>query len=127
MLIDKVVEETMKKKNPCIVGLDPEWDKIPDCYKSEAGKLRRKMKRNYFLVPGFGAQGGSARDIVSCFNEDGLGALISSSRGILYQYVGVKEYDGSREMYGKIVREQAVKMKEEVYQALKEHCSEMKY
>ena len=34
MLIDRVVEETIKKKNPCIFGLDPEWDMIPECYKN---------------------------------------------------------------------------------------------
>lgn len=96
-------------------------------FPGEAEKLRKRMKRNYFLVPGYGAQGGSAKDVVSCFNNDGLGALVSSSRGILYQYLESKDYDGSKEMYKKMVREQAVKMREEVYQALKEQCSEMKY
>ena len=33
MLIDRVTEQTRKKRNPCIVGLDPEWEKLPDCYK----------------------------------------------------------------------------------------------
>ena len=34
MVIDTLIEEIKRKKNPCIVGIDPEWDKLPDCYKS---------------------------------------------------------------------------------------------
>lgn len=52
----------------------------------QAIQLRKMMPKAYFLVPGYGAQGGSAKDIVSCFNEDGFGALINSSRDIIYAY-----------------------------------------
>ncbi len=96
-------------------------------FPNEAAKLRERMKSNYFLVPGFGAQGGNADDIVKCFNQDGLGALISSSRGILYKYIEIQAYDGTREMYKEIVRSQAVKMQQEVYVALKNNCRKMKY
>ena len=41
------------------------------------------MPRTYFLVPGYGAQGGTAADLAHCFNEDGLGAVVNSSRGII--------------------------------------------
>jgi orotidine-5'-phosphate decarboxylase len=92
-----------------------------------AHTLRKQMKKNYFLVPGYGAQGGSAEDVVSCFNEDGLGAMISSSRGILYQYRDIAEYDGSRKMYREIVRMQAEEMKQSVYKTLKEKCRKMCY
>ena len=56
-------------------------------FPEEAQLLRGTMKNNFFLVPGFGAQGGGAKDVVPCFNEDGLGAVVSSSRDILYHYL----------------------------------------
>ena len=44
------------------------------------------MPHTYFLVPGYGAQGGTAADLKPCFNEDGLGAHVNSSRGIIAAY-----------------------------------------
>ena len=48
--------------------------------------LRKLMPKTYFLVPGYGAQGGTAKDLMHCFNEDGLGAVVNSSRGIIAAY-----------------------------------------
>ena len=48
--------------------------------------LRKLMPKTYFLVPGYGAQGGTAEDLRYCFNEDGLGAIVNSSRGIIAAY-----------------------------------------
>lgn len=53
----------------------------------EAGKIMRKaMPKTYILVPGYGAQGGKGADLVHYFNEDGLGAIVNSSRGIIAAY-----------------------------------------
>ena len=53
----------------------------------EMGKILRKiMPKTYILVPGYGAQGGKAKDLVPYFNEDGLGAIVNSSRGIIAAY-----------------------------------------
>lgn len=53
----------------------------------EMGKaLRKVMPQSYILVPGYGAQGGQAKDLVHFFNEDGLGAIVNSSRGIIAAY-----------------------------------------
>ena len=53
----------------------------------EMGKvLRRVMPRSYILVPGYGAQGGKGKDLVHFFKEDGLGAIVNSSRGIIAAY-----------------------------------------
>lgn len=53
----------------------------------EMGKvLRRVMPKTYILVPGYGAQGGKGKDLVHFFNEDGLGAIVNSSRGIIAAY-----------------------------------------
>ncbi len=48
--------------------------------------LRNLMPHTYFLVPGYGAQGGTAKDLKHCFNKDGLGAVVNSSRGIIAAY-----------------------------------------
>ncbi len=45
--------------------------------------LRKVMPKSYILVPGYGAQGGKGADLVHFFNEDGLGAIVNSSRGII--------------------------------------------
>ena len=53
----------------------------------EMGKaLRKIMPRSFILVPGYGAQGGKGADLVHFFNEDGLGAIVNSSRGIIAAY-----------------------------------------
>lgn len=53
----------------------------------EQGKLLRKvMPKSFILVPGYGAQGGKGRDLVHFFNDDGLGAIVNSSRGIIAAY-----------------------------------------
>ncbi len=53
----------------------------------EMGKtLRKIMPKTYILVPGYGAQGGKGKDLVHFFNEDGLGAIVNSSRGIIAAY-----------------------------------------
>jgi orotidine-5'-phosphate decarboxylase len=49
-------------------------------------RLRALMPRQIFLVPGFGAQGGTARDVADCFGDDGGGALITASRSVLYAF-----------------------------------------
>ena len=55
-------------------------------YPRQASELRNIMRNSFFLVPGYGAQEGSADDLTNCFNEDGYGAIINSSRGIIYAY-----------------------------------------
>ena len=53
----------------------------------EQGKvLRAIMPKTYILVPGYGAQGGKGKDLVHFLNEDGLGAIVNSSRGIIAAY-----------------------------------------
>lgn len=55
-------------------------------YPEMSAILRKLMPNTYFLVPGYGAQGGTAQDLKPCFNEDGLGAIVNSSRGIIAAY-----------------------------------------
>src|SRR5580700_498210 len=55
-------------------------------FPDEGRRLRSLMPKAMILVPGYGAQGGSAEAAAECFNEDGLGAIVSSSRGITYGF-----------------------------------------
>lgn len=97
-------------------------------YPEEAAELRKLMPRSFFLVPGYGAQGGSAEDILPCFNEDGLGAIVNSSRGILYTHMTAEERKScTKEEYLQSVYAAALKMKNEIYGVLKETYTKMKY
>jgi orotidine-5'-phosphate decarboxylase len=55
-------------------------------YPSDAKRIRELLPHSIFLVPGLGVQGGKAEDLAVFFDENGLGAIISSSRGITYNY-----------------------------------------
>jgi orotidine-5'-phosphate decarboxylase len=55
-------------------------------YPAEAARLRQLMPKTYFLFPGYGAQGAEAADVQACFEADGYGAIVNSSRAILYAY-----------------------------------------
>ena len=55
-------------------------------YPEEQKIVRELLPKSYFLVPGYGAQGGQGKDLVHFFNEDGLGAIVNSSRGIIAAY-----------------------------------------
>ena len=86
----------------------------------EMGKvLRRLMPKSFILVPGYGAQGGKAEDLVHYFNEDGLGAIVNSSRGIIAAYK--KEPYASRfgpEQFGEASRQAVIDMIEDINGAL---------
>lgn len=88
-------------------------------YREEGAKLRKHMKNSYFLVPGYGAQGGTAEDVVDCFNEDGLGAIVNSSRGIIAAYKS-KEFAGrySDKDFGAAAREAAIAMRDAINKEL---------
>jgi orotidine-5'-phosphate decarboxylase len=59
----------------------------------EAQKLREVMPETLFLVPGYGAQGATAKDVKHCFKADGTGALVNNSRGIIFAYETSKDFD----------------------------------
>ncbi len=59
-------------------------------YPKEAQALRKIMNNSYFLVPGYGAQGGTAKDAAANFNSDGLGAIVNASRSIMCAYKSEK-------------------------------------
>ena len=85
----------------------------------EMGKVLRKvMPKSYILVPGYGAQGGKGKDLVHFFNEDGLGAIVNSSRGIIAAYQQDKYAGFGSEGFGEAARAAVKDMKEDIAQAL---------
>ncbi len=85
----------------------------------EMGKLLRKlMPKSYILVPGYGAQGGKGKDLAGFFNEDGLGAIVNSSRGIIAAYKQEAYSKYGEEGYADASREAVLAMKEDLKQAL---------
>ena len=63
------------------------WEPLSEQLTRNMGKVLRKiMPKSFILVPGYGAQGGKGADLVHFFNEDGLGAIVNSSRGIIAAY-----------------------------------------
>ncbi len=80
--------------------------------------LRRIMPRSYILVPGYGAQGGKGKDLKPFFNEDGLGAIINSSRGIIAAYKQEKYAAFGEAGFADASRAAVLDMKEDIMQAL---------
>lgn len=72
--------------------------------------LRTLMPHTYFLVPGYGAQGGTAADLKHCFNADGLGAVVNSSRGIIAAYRQEKYQKFGPEHFGEASRQAVIDM-----------------
>lgn len=85
----------------------------------EQGKLLRKvMPHTLILVPGYGAQGGKGADLVHFFNEDGLGAIINSSRGIIAAYQQEQYVHFGEKNYADASRAAVLAMREDIATAL---------
>ena len=80
--------------------------------------LRKVMPKSYILVPGYGAQGGKGADLVHFFNEDGLGAIVNSSRGIIAAYQQEKYAQFGAANYADASRQAVIDMREDIAQAL---------
>lgn len=85
----------------------------------EMGKILRKlMPKTYILVPGYGAQGGKAADLAPYFNEDGLGAIVNSSRGIIAAYKQEKYKEYGEKNYADASRAAVIDMIEDITTAV---------
>lgn len=93
----------------CVVGATyPEMGKV----------LRQIMPKTFILVPGYGAQGGKAEDLVPYFNKDGLGAIINSSRGIIAAYKQDKYSRFGSANFADASRQAVLDMREDINSAL---------
>lgn len=80
-------------------------------YPAQLGELREALPHTFFLVPGYGAQGGGADDVVPAFDKNGLGAVVNSSRGIMCAWQK-RNLDGTK--YAQAARDEAVRMRDEI-------------
>ncbi|MFR3237680.1 MAG: orotidine-5'-phosphate decarboxylase [Acutalibacter sp.] len=80
-------------------------------YPAQLEELRAAMPHTFFLVPGYGAQGGAADDVAPGFDKNGLGAIVNSSRGIMcaWQKEGVDGYE-----FAAAARREAIRMRDEI-------------
>lgn len=79
-------------------------------YPEQLGELRAALPHTFFLVPGYGAQGGGAADVAGAFDSRGLGAVINSSRGIMCAY----KKSGDEKNFAAAAREEALRMRDEI-------------
>lgn len=82
-------------------------------YPEEQKIIRQIIPHSYFLVPGYGAQGATAKDIANAFNDDGLGAIVNSSRGIMCAWKKC-ELD-----YQEAARQEAIRMRDDIVSAIR--------
>lgn len=80
-------------------------------YPAQLGEMREKAPHTFFLVPGYGAQGGGADDVAPAFDKNGLGAIINSSRGIMCAWQ--KEKCDERD-YAQAARREAIRMRDAI-------------
>lgn len=88
-------------------------------YPNQAKLLRSIMKHSYILVPGYGTQGGTARDCANSFNNDNLGAIVNASRSVMCAYKSEtwkNEY--GEERFAEASRAEVIRMKEDLNSAL---------
>lgn len=86
-------------------------------YPEMGAALRKVMPKTYILVPGYGAQGGKGSDLKAFFNDDGLGAIVNSSRGIIAAYKQEAYSKYGEEGYAEASRAATLAMKEDLKQA----------
>ncbi|KMT23288.1 orotidine-5'-phosphate decarboxylase [Clostridium cylindrosporum] len=86
-------------------------------HRDESVKLRKVLDKMFFLIPGYGAQGGTAEDVALSL-KDGNGGVVNSSRGILLAY---KKKENGEKNFAECAREEAIRMREDIRNAIKLH------
>ena len=85
-------------------------------FPKQAARLRMLMPNVIFLVPGYGVQGGGAMDVKFCFNDDGLGAIVNNSRGIIFAYEKMENFGEAG--YNEAARHATIAMREDLAKIL---------
>jgi len=132
--IQDIVDADGRRVFERLAMLCNEWANLPDCvgesgyslvgavvgatYPAEAELLRQVMPNSLFLVPGYGAQGASAEDCAAAFHEDGWGAIVTSSRGIIYAWTRPGYEQFGEESWEEAVEAATLAMKVDIAQAL---------
>ena len=86
-------------------------------YPEQLAEMRKAMPHTFLLVPGYGAQGGGAKDVIGAFDERGLGAIINSSRAVLTAW---QKQNRPGSEYAAVARDEAIRMRDDITQYLPE-------
>ena len=95
-------------------------DGVGATHPQEGKALRARMPHTFFLVPGYGAQGGKAGDVAGMFDADGSGAIVNSSRGIIGAWRKSEEYredmsaDDALDLVARCARKAAQDMRDDL-------------
>lgn len=84
-------------------------------YPAQLEELRAKMPHTFFLVPGYGAQGGAAKDVSYAFDKNGVGAVVNSSRGIICAY---QKQGADGHAFAECARAEAIRMRDDILSAI---------
>ena len=103
--------DTWGEKLPGKFGYSGVGAVVGATYPAQLDELRKTLPHTFFLVPGYGAQGGGADDVAPAFDDNGLGAVVNSSRGILCAWQKEK-CDGGE--YAAAARREAIRMRDEI-------------
>ena len=88
-------------------------------YPEQLKELREKAPHTFFLIPGYGAQGGKAKDIALGFNKNGIGGIVNASRSLMTAYKSdLWKEKFTEEEYAKATRSEAIRMRDELNQAI---------
>ena len=118
-LYELVGEKVAEWADTCMEGQYSNVGAVVGATYPEMGKILRKiMPKCFILVPGYGAQGGKAEDLVHYFNEDGMGAIVNSSRGIIAAYKQEKYQKFGPENFAQASRAAVEDMIEDINGAL---------
>lgn len=118
-LYELVAEKVVEWGADCMDGKYSNIGAVVGATYPEMSKtLRKLMPHTYFLVPGYGAQGGTAEDLKHCFNEDGLGAVVNSSRGIIAAYKQEKYASFGPENFAEASRQAVIDMAADINSVL---------
>ena len=88
-------------------------------YPEQLEQIRKAAPHTYFLIPGYGAQGGKANDIALGFDSNGLGGIVNASRSLMCAYKSDRwKEQYTEEEYAKATRAEALRMRDELNQAI---------
>lgn len=118
-LYEIVAQKVVEWGADCMDGAYSNIGAVVGATYPEMGKtLRKLMPKSFILVPGYGAQGGKAADLVHYFNADGLGAIVNSSRGIIAAYKQEVYQRFGEANFADASRQAVIDMREDIASAL---------
>ncbi len=106
-MCEKCGEETIGEYGYSAVGAV-----VGATYPEQLAEMREKLPRTFFLVPGYGAQGGGAEGVAKAFNQNGLGAIVNSSRAVMCAYQ--KEEGCDPHDFAGAARRECIRMREDI-------------